>query len=263
MTGVLYAVLVLCAIGAVCALILVVASKYMAVPENERFPAIRECLPGANCGACGYAGCDGYANALAEGTEDRANLCIPGGAGAAAAIAAVLGVEAGEMVPQVAYVKCAGDCEKAQHKYEYVGVNTCAAANSLFAGEWACPSSCMGYGDCEIACPSDAIHIVNGVARVDFGKCTGCGICAKQCPKHIISLRKVTDRVIVRCSSHENGAATRKACAAGCIGCKKCEKTCAHDAIHVVDNLAAIDYDKCVGCGECVESCPMGVLVKL
>lgn len=263
MSGVIMAIVVLCAIGAACALLLVIASKYMSVPENERFPVIRECLAGANCGACGYAGCDGYANALAEGTETRTNLCTPGGNGAATAIAAVLGVEVEDVPPKVAFVACAGDCEKAQHKYEYAGVNTCAGANSLFAGEWACPSSCLGYGDCEKVCPEDAIHLRNGVAYVDYGKCIGCGLCARQCPKRIISLRETTNRVVVRCSSTEVGAAVRKACSTCCIGCKKCEKTCEHDAIHVVNNLAQIDYGKCVNCGMCVESCPMHVLVKL
>ena len=263
MSGIMIAVISLCAIAAVCGVVLVVASKYMSVPQNEKFPAIRACLPGANCGACGYAGCDGYATALAEGTETRTNLCVPGASGAAAAVAEVMGVAAEEVVKKVAFVHCDGDCEKAQHKYEYEGLTTCEAANSLFAGEWACPSSCLGYGDCEAACPSDAIHVVNGVAKVDIRKCTGCGICARQCPKKVISLRRfVEDKVQVRCSNTQAGAVARKACSVACIGCKKCEKTCQHDAIHVTDNLARIDYEKCVGCGECVANCPNKVLVK-
>ena len=263
MSPVLIAVLILGAIGLVCALVLVLASKFMAVPVDEKFPAIRACLPGANCGACGYAGCDGYATALAEGNETRTNLCVPGASGAAAAVAEVMGVAAEEVVRKVAFVHCDGDCEKAQHKYEYEGLTTCAAANSLFAGEWACPSSCLGYGDCEAACPSDAIHVVNGVAKVDISKCTGCGICTRTCPKHVISLRKFAEnKVVVSCSNTQPGGQAKKACSVACIGCKKCEKTCQHDAIHVVDNLARIDYDKCIGCGECVEVCPQKVLFK-
>ena len=263
MNPVVTAVIALGAIGAVCALVLVLASKFMSVPVDERFPAIRECLPGANCGACGYAGCDGYANALAEGTETRTNLCVPGASGAAKAVAEVMGVAAEEVVRQVAFVACNGDCEKANHKYEYAGINTCSAANILFSGEWACPNSCMGYGDCEKACPSDAIHVVNGVAKVNSSLCTGCGICSRTCPKQIISLRRFEeDKVMVRCSNTQTGGVVRKACSTACIACKKCEKTCQHDAIHVVNNLAVIDHEKCVGCGECVEQCPNGVLVK-
>lgn len=263
MNPVLTAVLALGAIGAVCALILVLASKFMSVPVDERFPAIRECLPGANCGACGYAGCDGYAQALADGSETKTNLCIPGADGAAKAIAAVMGVEAEDVVEMKAYVKCNGNCEKAKHKYEYAGITNCNAANILFQGEWACPNSCLGYGDCEKACPSDAIHVENGVARVQPWKCTGCGICTRQCPNHLIGLRREVDPTIVRCSNTQKGAQTRVACGNGCIGCKKCEKVCPTGAITVVDNLARIDYDKCVGCVACSENCPVGVIQRL
>ena len=121
MSGIMIAVISLCAIAAVCGIVLVVASKYMSVPQNEKFPAIRACLPGANCGACGFAGCDGYATALAEGTETRTNLCVPGASGAAAAVAEVMGVAAEEVVRKVAFVHCDGDCEKTcgKRRYEY------------------------------------------------------------------------------------------------------------------------------------------------
>ena len=230
MSGVLSAIIVLLIVGAVAALILVIASKYMSVPENEMFPAIRECLPGANCGACGYA--------------------------------AIMGVEAEDVVEMVAYVKCNGNCDTAKHKYEYAGINNCSAANILFQGEWACPNSCLGYGDCENACPSDAIHVVNGVAKVYPGNCTGCGICTRTCPNHIIALRRAVDATIVRCSNTQKGVQTRVACSKGCIGCMKCEKVCPTGAIKVVDNLARIDYDKCVGCVACSENCPVGVIQR-
>ncbi len=263
MNPVLIAVIALGAIGAVCAIMLVLASKFMSVPVDERFPAIRECLPGANCGACGYAGCDGYAQALADASEERTNLCIPGGVTAAKNIATVLGVAVEEVVEMRAYVKCNGNCEKAKHKYEYAGITNCNAANILFQGEWACPSSCLGYGDCERVCPSDAIHVENGVARVQPWKCTGCGICARQCPNHLIDLRRADDATIVRCSNTQKGGVTRVNCGNGCIGCKQCEKVCPTGAITVLDNLARINYEKCVGCTACSEKCPVGVITRL
>ena len=173
-----------------------------------------------------------------------------------------MGVEAEDVVEMVAYVKCNGNCETAKHKYEYAGINNCSAANILFQGEWACPNSCLGYGDCENACPSDAIHVVNGVAKVYPGNCTGCGICTRTCPNHIIALRRAIDPTIVRCSNTQKGAQTRVACSKGCIGCMKCEKVCPTGAIKVVDNLARIDYDKCVGCVACSENCPVGVIQR-
>ncbi len=263
MNPVLIAVIALGAIGAVCAIMLVLASKFMSVPVDERFPAIRECLPGANCGACGYAGCDGYAQALADASEERTNLCIPGGVTAAKNIATVLGVAVEEVVEMRAYVKCNGNCEKAKHKYEYAGITNCNAANILFQGEWACPNSCLSYGDCEHGCPNDAIHVENGVARVQPWKCTGCGICVRNCPNHLIALRRAVDTTIVRCSNTEKGGQTRKNCGNGCIGCKQCEKVCPTGAITVLDNLARINYEKCVGCTACSEKCPVGVITRL
>ena len=112
----------------------------------------------------------------------KTNLCVPGADGAAAAIAEIMGVEAEDVVEMVAYVKCNGNCETAKHKYEYAGINNCSAANILFQGEWACPNSCLGYGDCENACPSDAIHVVDNLARIDYDKCVGCVACSENCP---------------------------------------------------------------------------------
>lgn len=254
---ILIPVLILAAIGILCAVLLTVSSIFFAVKEDETALAIRDCLPGANCGACGYSGCDGYSKALSEGRETRTNLCTPGGDGAAKAIAATLGVEAEDVVEKVAYVACNGTCDVVAKKYEYVGQKTCRTANLAYSGDRVCIYACLGYGDCVNVCPENAISVKDGVARVDPQKCVGCGICTRTCPNGIIHLINDTSRVVVECSNHDMGGNTRKYCSNGCIGCKKCEKACPHDAIHVIDNLATIDYDKCVGCGACVSVCPV------
>ena len=223
-------ILVVCIIGLICGVGLSVASSVMAVKEDERFPAIRDCLPGANCGACGFTGCDGYAKALLQpGT--KTNLCVPGGAEAAKKLAAVLGVEAEETVRNVAVVKCSGTCEVTQPKAEYRGIHTCSAAKLLFGGPGSCTSGCIG-----------------------------CGLCAKQCPQGVIALVPETAKSAVACSNHDKGAVTRKACSIGCIGCMKCAKNCEAGAITVSGNLAAIDYGKCTGCGKCAEVCTTGCI---
>ena len=254
---ILIPVLILAAIGIICAAVLTVASIFFAVKEDERAVAIRDCLPGANCGGCGYSGCDGYAKALADGSETRTNLCAPGGDSAAKDIAATLGVEAEDVVEKVAYVACNGTCDVVQKKYDYVGQKTCRTANLAYSGDRHCTYACLGYGDCVNVCPENAISIENGVAHVDPKKCVGCGICTRICPNSIIHLINDTTRVVVECSNHDTGAAVRKYCSNGCIGCKKCEKTCPNDAIHVIDNLATIDYSKCTGCGACAGACPV------
>lgn len=254
---ILIPVLICFGIAAVCALILTVASHFFAVKEDEKATQIRDCLPGANCGACGFSGCDGYAKALSEKKTDKTNLCVPGGDKTSRDIAEILGVEAGDVVEQVAYVACNGRCNSTKRKYEYQGKKSCRSVNMSYLGDRFCTFACLGYGDCMEHCPEEAISIDDGVARVDPRKCIGCGICTRTCPNGIIHFVPDTVKVVVECSNHDKGAITRKYCTDGCIGCGKCQKTCPHDAIHVVNNLAVIDYEKCTGCGQCASVCPV------
>ena len=248
--------LILVGTALLCAVLLTVSSVYFSVKEDETLLAVRDCLPGANCGACGYSGCDGYAKALADGTA-ASNLCVPGGDRTAKAIASCLGIEAEDVIEKVAYVACNGVCGAVDKKYDYRGEPNCIAANLSYRGDKACAAACLGYGDCAVACPQNAIYLKDGIAHVDAKKCVGCGICVHTCPKRLISLIVDTTRVVVECSNHQTGAIVRKQCKNGCIGCKKCEKTCPSGAIKVVDNLAVIDYSLCTNCGACVAACPV------
>ena len=255
---ILIPVIVLAAIAVLCAVLLTVASILFSVKEDERVGQLREVLPGANCGSCGFSGCDGYAKALAEGKTDKANLCTPGGDGVAKQIAEIMGLEAEDVVERVAYVACNGSCQPEERKDEYTGPLSCKAANMSFAGDRKCTFSRLGYGDGAAACPRNAICITDrGVAEIDPRKCIGCGLCVKACPNGIIHLIKDTERVVVKCNNHYKGAEVRKVCLNGCIACGKCEKSCPHGAIKVIDNLATIDYSKCTGCGTCKDVCPV------
>ena len=256
MNPVLVAVLVLGGVGLVCAVLLVVASKFMAVPVDERFPKIRECLPGANCGGCGYAGCDGYANALVDGSEEKINKCVAGGAAVVEALAKATGKEAEAIEEKVAYVHCKGDCNATQKKAEYKGTKTCKASKLLFGGEGTCTFGCLGYGDCAAVCPEQAINVINGVAHVNGARCIACGQCVSVCPQKIVTLIPKAAAVKVTCSNKEKGPVVMKKCTAGCIGCGLCMRNCPAEAIKVEGFLAAIDYEKCIGCGKCREVCP-------
>ena len=248
------------AIALIAALLLSLAAKFMAVPVNETQTAIRAELPGANCGACGFAGCDDYAAALAEGGDVKTNLCVPGADAVAAAIAAILGQDAEDVIEQVANVRCSGLCDVTKPEMDYQGLKTCAAAKGLFGGPGSCKYGCIGFGDCERVCPYGAIQVCNGLAKVDREKCVGCGMCARTCPQHIIDIIPDVKRVYVACSSADKGAVTNKLCSAGCIGCKLCEKACKFDAVHVENNHAVIDIDKCKNCGLCAKACPKKVI---
>lgn len=253
-------ILVVSGIGLVAGVLLVVASKFMFVPTDETATDIRACLPGANCGACGYVGCDDYAAKLASGEEHHTNLCIPGGDNAARKIAEVLGVEFEDVKEMRSVVICSGNYDTSEYIMDYQGPKTCKACNSFYQGRRSCSHGCLGYGDCVAACRFGALSIRNGLAVVDRSLCTGCGACAKACPNNLFRMLPDTSLVYVGCSSHDKGAYTRKVCKAGCIGCMKCQKTCEFGAIAVVENLAQIDPEKCTNCGKCAEVCPMKVI---
>lgn len=259
----LSAVLIISSIGLICGVVLVIAAKVLAVPVDEKAVKIRECLPGANCGACGFAGCDDYAKNLAANPELKPNLCVPGGAAASKTIAEILGVVAEETVPTKAYVRCSGTPDKAPLSMDYDGPKSCSASKMYFGGRKNCAYGCLGYGDCVAACKFDAMHIVDGIASVDRDACVGCAACAKACPNGLIAMLPETSLIAVGCSSHDKGAAVMKACDVGCIGCMKCVKTCEHGAISVTNFLASIDPEKCVNCGKCAEACPRHIIHKV
>lgn len=253
-TNIILAVAVLCVMGVIFAILLGIAAKVFAVEVDERIPLVRECLPGANCGGCGFPGCDGLAAAIVEGNAP-VNGCPVGGASCAAAIAEVLGVEASTEERKVAHVYCNGGCN-AKDKTTYDGLQDCTAAMRVAGGPKACSFGCMGLGSCVTACAFDAIHIVDGVAKVDEEKCVACGMCVAACPKKIIDLVGESKKVHVNCVNRDKGPDVMKVCEVGCIGCKMCEKTCKFDAIHVIDGVAKIDYDKCKNCKMCAKVCP-------
>ena len=202
----LTAVLSVSAIGLICGVILVIAAKVMAVPVDETAQKIRECLPGANCGACGFAGCDDYAQQLATVAGVKTNLCTPGGDSVARKISEIKGVAFEDVVEMKAYMRCNGDFDSSEYIMDYKGPKTCKACNAFYQGRRSCTHGCLGYGDCANVCKFDAITIENGLAVIDREKCTGCGACTKICPNFIIGLAKDTALVHVACSSHDKGA---------------------------------------------------------
>ena len=270
MNTILISMVLLGVLGIAIGLLLGVAGKFFAVEVDERVEQVRECLPGNNCGGCGYPGCSGLAAAIAKG-EAPVDQCPVGGAPVAAKIGAIMGqeVKAGEAVKMVAKVRCAGTCEQASVKYNYVGAQDCRQAVMVPGrGDKACSYGCLGLGSCVAACQFDAIHMnpETGLPEVDEEKCTACGACAKACPKSIIEIRpqgKKSRRIYVQCVNKDKGAVARKACTVACIGCGKCVKVCPFEAITLENNLAYIDPNKCKSCRKCEEACPQNTIIAL
>lgn len=260
-TGIIMAAVIVGGTGLFIGVFLGLSGKKFAVEVDEREEAIAGVLPGNNCGGCGYAGCSGLAAAIVKG-EAEVGTCPVGGAPVAAKIGEIMGVEAGEAKPMTAFVKCAGTCDKAKQDYEYYGIEDCVMMNFVQnGGPKSCNYGCMGYGTCVKACPFDAIHIVDGVALVDKSACKACGKCVAACPKGLIELVPMDQKHLVQCSSKDKGKDVMSACSVGCIGCKMCEKVCEFDAVHVEDNIAHIDPEKCTNCGKCAEKCPKKIIL--
>lgn len=259
MNIILEPITVLGGLGLIFGTSLSLASKVFAVKVDPKIEKVRNILPGANCGACGYPGCDGCASAIVEG-EAPVTACSVGGQSVADEVSEIMGADAAEMVKEVATVLCQGDCEKAKEKYAYTGMRDCRAQNILAGGSKSCSYGCLGCGTCKDVCDYDAIKIINGVAFVDKEKCVACGACIDVCPKGIIELVPYDNEVVVKCKSNDKGKVVRKNCSTGCIGCQICVKSCPQDAFTFENYLAKINYEKCINCGICATKCPTNAI---
>ncbi len=218
------------------------ANQAFHVEVDPRVEEINKVLPGANCGGCGYIGCGEYAEAVASG-EAPVNKCTVGGQSCAEAIARIMGVEVEESYPFRPIVHCGAKLKDRLQRTEYRGEQRCVTAN-IVAGVQGCTYGCLGFGDCESSCPFDAIHVIDGLATVDYEKCTGCGNCARACPRNIISMTpfKADQMLAVLCSNKDTGKDVMAVCEVGCIGCKACART--SSLFKVVDGVSTIDYDQ-------------------
>ncbi|MBQ2712887.1 MAG: RnfABCDGE type electron transport complex subunit B [Clostridia bacterium] len=254
-SGILIPAAILLAVAALFALVIVVLSRKLSVEENEREKEVLSHLAGANCGACGYPGCSGFAKALCEGKAQLSDCSATPKEGKQE-IGKILGVAAdGE--DTVAVVRCNGGSH-CQSKYEYQGYGDCRTAELLAGGRKACPVGCIGLGTCTDVCPNYAIDVgEEGFAVVDREKCTSCGLCIRNCPKKLIDRIPRSARVYIACSNDCRGKDVKELCSSGCLGCTLCSKVCESGAITMKNNLPVFDYSKCTGCLKCVEKCPV------
>ncbi len=257
--GLFYAAATLGGLGIVFGALLAWAAKVFAVEVDERVEKIQEVLPGANCGACGYAGCSNFAERVVAG-ECEINACIPGGKEVTDEIAACLGKEAMEAISYTAVVLCTGDNTKTKEKFIYAGAKDCNLAHRMWDGFKSCNYGCLGLGTCVDSCPFDAISMSeNGLPVIDEDACTGCGMCRESCPRHLIEIIPQSyEGCLVFCKSKDRGKAVKEACEAGCIACKACVKACTHEAITFENNLPHVDIRRCDNCGDCVLKCKPG-----
>ncbi|MDR3114106.1 MAG: RnfABCDGE type electron transport complex subunit B [Treponema sp.] len=238
--------------------------EFFAVPEDPLKGQVRDCLPGANCGACGFPGCDGYAAAVAAG-EAAINRCSVGGKGTAEKLAALMGGEA-SVTPLVAVLACQGSREHAPLKGAYWGIPTCRGAKLSAGGTKLCSWGCLGYGDCSKVCQFGALHIgADGLPHIDGAKCTGCKRCVAECPQQLLrDIPKDRQGAMPFCSNRNPiKTMVKKTCKAGCIKCEACVKNCPEKCITMDKGIPLVDYTKCTSCGTCAAKCPTKVFKVL
>jgi Na+-translocating ferredoxin:NAD+ oxidoreductase RNF subunit RnfB len=256
-----FAVALLAVLGVIFGIALAVVASRFVVKVDPKVDQVRETLPGANCGACGFAGCMGYAEAVVGNPDVAPNLCAPGKSPVAAKIAQITGKSAGAVDPKIARVFCQGGRSKSQRKFIYSGVMDCTAAVLAAGGDKSCDFGCLGYATCMRACPFDAITMsADSLPIISKEKCTACGKCVAACPKQVIELGLMSKAVVISCHSRDKGIDVKKKCQVGCIACGLCVRTCPVDAIKLENNLARIDHSKCITCGLCVKKCPTNAI---
>jgi len=252
-------------LGLFFASVLAFVNKKLKVEEDPKLEQIIEALPGLNCGACGFTNCHQYAEILFEG-KAKPDLCKLGGENTMCALSKILNVKVEKKAKEIAIVHCGADDTKRNKKAIYVGIKTCKAANNTLGGKTACGYGCLGYGDCKISCPFDAIVMVNGLPKVDKDKCTACGICVKACPRNIIDIQAIDlpNFMYVACSSMDRCPDVRKACTVGCISCGLCQKL-TDGIFHVENYLARVRYSKTKDIkngDEILKKCPTKCILK-
>ena len=250
-------------LGSGFAVLLLIASVKLKVEVDPKIEQIQQALPNLNCGACGFAGCAQYAKAVSENPE-LLGRCAPGGPETTAKIAGILNLQISDSGPaERPIVYCRAQTADKTYYAKYQGIATCTAANAL-ANVQACKFGCLGFGDCTLACRFDALDIIDGLATVDYAKCTGCGACSRTCPRNLIEMVPFSqdNMMTVACSSKEAGKSTRGMCKVGCIGCGICAKK--SEQFTVEDNLARLAYEKYERTEEteaAFNKCPTGVII--
>ena len=262
MQSIVLTVVLVVSIGLIGSVILTISSKVFAVEEDERLGKIVEILPGLNCGSCGHAGCEGYAQAILDGAS--CSDCVPGGAKVAEQIAEYMGVTVGGVKVKRAMVACNGAVDRVRGANVYEGPKSCRIFSTMSHESRACTYGCIGFGDCVQVCQFDAIHInENGVAVVNPLLCMGCGECAAVCPRHVITVQEKGSAQVaafVKCLNTNTGKRAKLSCANVCIGCGKCARACPEGCISIDNHIARVDTSKCSGCLVCVDQCPTGAI---
>ena len=241
-SAVLVSALTLGGLGLAFGLLIALAHRRFKVWQDPRIDVVSELLPGANCGACGQAGCNAFAEELVAGKVQPAT-CTVMGSDDRVEVAGFLGVEAGEANKRVARLLCAGGSDVAQQRADYHGLERCSAAALVAGGGKSCTWGCLGLADCAEACDFHAIFMSDSALPIVIPEqCTACGDCVEACPLDLFTIMPLEQKLLVQCKSLLEGDEAEALCRVACTGCGKCALDGAAGLIEIVDGLAVVDY---------------------
>ncbi|MCF7803372.1 MAG: RnfABCDGE type electron transport complex subunit B [Candidatus Marinimicrobia bacterium] len=249
-------------LGALFSTGLSIANKKLHVDEDPRISQVKNALPGANCGGCGYPGCAKFAEEVVGGNVEISD-CTVASQDEIDEIAEIMGVEVSAAERKIARVMCQGGAYETAKKADYAGIESCLAANLMSGGEKLCEYGCLGFGECVDSCPFDAMYMDdNGLPVVIEEKCTGCGNCVEACPRNVIELHPESDKLFVLCKNLDDPKTSRGLCIKACIGCQICVRAAEDDQMYMDNNLAYVNYDIYGKEPELpTDKCPTGCLV--
>ncbi|MDD3804665.1 MAG: RnfABCDGE type electron transport complex subunit B [bacterium] len=259
-SNIILSVAVLAALGFILGAGLAYAARAFAITRDPRIDAVLAELPGANCGACGYPGCSGYAEALVIGSA-LITGCPVSRKEASERIADIIGQEERMNINSdklVSVVKCCGNNNTSARIFNYSGLEDCRAATRFYDGPKKCRHGCLGMGTCISVCPFNAITMSPlKLPVIDRDRCAGCGLCVDACPRQVMVMMPERSGIQVLCNSGEAAKAARQVCSKSCIKCHKCANICPAEAIFFDNGPAKINFDLCTNCGLCVQECPV------
>lgn len=263
-SAILGSVAILGGVGVTFGALIALANARLKVWEDPRIDEVTGLLPGANCGACGFAGCRAFAEAMIKG-ETLPAQCTVMSEGEREDVADYLGVDAGSAAKRVARLLCAGSSDVAPWKADYVGIGSCAAAVAVSGGGKGCPWGCLGLGDCAVACDFEAITMsAFGLPVVDPERCTACEDCVDACPLNLFTILPMDAHLLVQCRNLLEGDDATAVCEVACNACTRCVSDAAAGLIHMDRGLAVVDYARIESENpKAVERCPTGAIIWL
>lgn len=258
-------VMIVLAVGLLLGFIISLASHFLSVPKEERIEQIEELLPGANCGACGFAGCAAYAEAIVLNGAPLTR-CTSLNADGLQQIGEIMGqkVEA-QAEPEKAFIAChAAPFDKEATQFLYGGLADCNSRALFYKGPKKCKYGCLGGGSCIEVCPVNAIYR-NKRNRVviDRKKCISCRKCLEVCPMNVIRMIPESANYAVACSHPGKGVQTKADCGVGCLGCSLCVKNSPEGGFFMDGFLAKIDYACSGDRAKAAEKCPVHCIVEI